>query len=120
MKSLLWIMALWLSLPNMGLANEASPGEKAPVAILFPNELGPDSVDVSSYPVEMQRIYRTTLNRCTRCHSLSRPLNAQFIELNTDEIAQIKKDRPELFKDKGLFMADEDIWKRYVKRMMGM
>jgi hypothetical protein len=37
-----------------------------------------DSVDVSSYPAEMQRTYRTFTSKCSRCHALSRPLGARY------------------------------------------
>jgi hypothetical protein len=35
-----------------------------------------DTVDVSSYPADIQQAYKVFANRCSRCHPLSRPLNS--------------------------------------------
>jgi hypothetical protein len=37
-----------------------------------------DTVDVSSYPPDIQRAYRVFALRCSRCHTLARPLNARI------------------------------------------
>jgi hypothetical protein len=37
-----------------------------------------DSVDVSSYPPDIQRAYEVFALRCSRCHTLARPLNARI------------------------------------------
>jgi hypothetical protein len=37
-----------------------------------------DRVDVSSYPPEIQSAYRVFAVRCSRCHTLARPLNARI------------------------------------------
>src|SRR5690348_17049568 len=47
----------------------------------YANDFGPKSVDVSSYPQEMQDAYKNILLvKCQRCHEASRPLNSQFVE----------------------------------------
>lgn len=53
-----------------------------------------DSVDVSSYPRDVQRAYRVFALRCSRCHTLARPLNARI--------------------------DDPQHWIRYVRRMRRM
>lgn len=50
-----------------------------------------DQVDVSKYPADIQSAYRVFAVRCSRCHTLSRPLNARI--------------------------TDPDHWVRYVTRM---
>lgn len=50
-----------------------------------------DSVDVASYPPDIQAAYRVFAVRCSRCHTLSRPLNARI--------------------------SDPEHWVRYVTRM---
>jgi hypothetical protein len=50
-----------------------------------------DRVDVSSYPTEIRSAYRVFALRCSRCHTLARPLNAHI--------------------------QDEQHWVRYVARM---
>ena len=37
-----------------------------------------DTVDVSTYPPEIQRAYHVFALRCSRCHTLARPLNAHI------------------------------------------
>lgn len=50
-----------------------------------------DRVDVSSYPEEIRDAYRVFAFRCSRCHTLARPLNARI--------------------------DDPEHWVRYVRRM---
>jgi hypothetical protein len=37
-----------------------------------------DRVDVSKYPAEIQAAYEVFATRCSRCHTLARPLNARI------------------------------------------
>jgi hypothetical protein len=39
-----------------------------------------DGLDVSHYPPEIQQAYQVFAFRCSRCHSLARPLNAQVTD----------------------------------------
>ena len=39
-----------------------------------------DHLDVSSYPKDIQASYRVFAARCSRCHSLARPLNANITD----------------------------------------
>ena len=53
---------------------------------------GPDKINVSKYPTDMQTKYKVFAKKCSNCHSLARPINCEF--------------------------ALDDEWERYVKRMM--
>jgi len=53
---------------------------------------GPDTIDVSGYPAEVQATYDLFLEKCGKCHTPARPINCDF--------------------------ALEDEWGRYIKRMM--
>jgi hypothetical protein len=53
---------------------------------------GPATVDVSAYPVGIQKDYAVFREKCTLCHTLARPINSDF--------------------------ALPDEWSRYIKRMM--
>lgn len=86
---------------------------------LYPNDFGPDEVDVEAYPKEQRAAYRTFKFKCAACHTIARPLNSQYLELNADELAAFKKDNPKGLEDDRVLMSDDSIWKRYVKRMMG-
>ena len=53
---------------------------------------GPNTIDVSKYPADIQADYLTFSKRCSKCHTLARPINATY--------------------------ATEDEWDRYVLKMM--
>ncbi|MBI3263633.1 MAG: hypothetical protein HYZ58_10865 [Acidobacteria bacterium] len=53
---------------------------------------GPDKINVSKYPAEMQKAYKQFATKCAKCHTLARAINCEF--------------------------ALDDEWERYVKRMM--
>ena len=39
---------------------------------------GPQTIDVSNYPPEMQTRYERFAEKCSQCHNLARPINAEF------------------------------------------
>ncbi len=84
----------------------------------YPNDFGPESVDVSKYSANAKAGYALLKQKCTVCHTASRPLNSQFVQLNEAEIATEKKSRPEVFNNKLIWQVESQIWQRYVKRMM--
>ena len=47
-------------------------------AILFYSDLGPDSIDVSTYPSEQRRNYAVFARACARCHGLARSISAPY------------------------------------------
>ena len=53
---------------------------------------GSKTIDVSSYPSDMQEKYELFSRKCSKCHTLARPINSDY--------------------------ALPDEWSRYVKRMM--
>ena len=53
---------------------------------------GPDKINVSKYPADMQAKYTVFAKKCSNCHTLARAVNCEF--------------------------ALDDEWERYVKRMM--
>jgi len=72
-----------------GLAKEAQDTLDPRIAAY---DKGPASIDVSKYPPDMQPRYKLFATRCSKCHTLARPINCDFVL--------------------------EDEWERYVKRMM--
>ena len=110
-------------------ADAAADAEKAKaLAEPYANDLGPEKLDaktLKSYPPKVRAGYKMMLNKCTVCHSASRPLNSQFIEAKGKkkvdrkaEVAKMKKKDPSLFKGKDVWQIEDSIWKRFVKRMM--
>ena len=44
----------------------------------YPADNGPNFIDVSKYPEEMQTLYAVFTRRCSRCHTIARPINSDF------------------------------------------
>lgn len=57
----------------------------------LPQDKGPSKIDVSAYPEPMQKDYKLFASKCSKCHTIARPINTTMTA-------------PE--------------WERYVKRMM--
>jgi hypothetical protein len=57
----------------------------------LPQDKGPDKIDVSAYPPEMQKSYKVFAAKCSKCHTIARPINTIMTRAE---------------------------WERYVKRMM--
>jgi hypothetical protein len=53
---------------------------------------GPDKIDVSKYPADMKKRYKTFSDLCGKCHTLARAVNCDFVL--------------------------DDEWERYIKKMM--
>lgn len=45
---------------------------------IFPADRGPNFINVSAYPLEMQENYKLFEQKCSRCHTLARPINSEF------------------------------------------
>ena len=59
--------------------------------VVLPQDKGPDKIDVSAYPAAQQEAYKMFSSKCSKCHTIARPINT---------------------------MMKRDEWERYVKRMM--
>lgn len=59
--------------------------------VTLPQDKGPDKIDVSAYPAPMQAAYKVFSTKCSKCHTIARPINTTMTQ---------------------------DEWSRYVKRMM--
>jgi len=73
------------------LLSENGLRAQEPEQKVFEADKGQDYVDVSSFPVEIQERYSIFAKKCSKCHTLARPINTDF------SFAK---------------------WKRYVKRML--
>lgn len=59
--------------------------------VILPQDNGPDVIDVSKYPPESQKTYGLFRTKCSKCHTIARPINTTMARAE---------------------------WERYVKRMM--
>lgn len=57
----------------------------------LPQDKGPATINVSSYPAEQQKAYKVFTDKCAKCHTIARPINTTMTKAE---------------------------WERYVKRMM--
>ena len=81
MKRLIQIMML---LAPLSLVSQTSN-------VVLPQDKGPNKIDVSAYPAPQQAAYKVFSTKCSKCHTIARPMNT---------------------------MMKRDEWERYVKRMM--
>jgi len=59
--------------------------------VTLPQDKGPNTINLSTYPPEQQKAYKLFTSKCSKCHTIARPINTTMT-------------LPE--------------WERYVKRMM--
>jgi hypothetical protein len=107
-----------LAIAQAAQRNRVQAQQSSAAGGLFPNDFGPASIDVSSYPKEYQETYKVFLTKCSVCHTIARPINSQFLEISETQQAEMKKTQPELFTDPKILQIDPHIWSRYVHRMM--
>ena len=75
-----------LTLPGSVRAQDAIALPKK----VFAADKGPENVDVAAYPDEVKEAYKVFSTKCSKCHTLARPINSDM---------------------------SADSWKMYVKRM---
>ena len=59
--------------------------------VTLPQDKGPNKIDVSKYPPEQQKAYKLFAEKCSKCHTIARPINTTMTR---------------------------EQWEMYVKRMM--
>ncbi len=76
-RAIVWIVVLGvIVLVGIGIIFAL----RAPRAVLktYPADKGPNFIDVSAYPQKMQAAYEVFARKCSRCHTLARPINSDF------------------------------------------
>jgi len=79
----------WAGAAGTASGEAPSPELKAHLAKL---DAGPKTIDVAKYPPEQKAAYKLFSKKCSKCHTLARPINSDFV-----------------------LPAQ---WERYIKRMM--
>ena len=90
MKRLTWVIVM-VAGTVFGVAASASAEPPAPPAKDFAADKGPDRLDPAGYPAEVATSYKLFAAKCSKCHTLARPINTNM---------------------------PVEGWKMYVKRMM--
>jgi hypothetical protein len=81
-----------LALTGLIRAVQAQEKEEPIDPRILQYDKGPDKINVSKYPADMQAKYKVFAKKCSNCHTIARAINCEF--------------------------ALDDEWERYVKRMM--
>lgn len=77
--ALVWVGSV--RAPGASLAAAAAPVTASPDADefrVFEADLGPAWIDVASYPPEQQQAYALFSQKCSKCHTLARPINSSM------------------------------------------
>lgn len=82
-KAIRYILPVLVAAPLMIVAQTSN--------VTLPQDKGPSKIDVKAYPAAMQKDYKLFESKCSKCHTIARPINTT--------------------------MTREE-WERYVKRMM--
>ena len=90
MKYLMTAAVLTLAMLGWSILGQAQEVTLDPVVAKW--DKGPDKIDASKYPADMKQKYKTFAEVCSRCHTLARAVNCDFVL--------------------------EDDWERYIKKMM--
>lgn len=88
--ALLLVLVIASAMSAGGARGEAVSAESK--ARLQKLDSGPKTIDVSKYPAEQKAAYGTFAKKCSKCHTLARPINSDFVLPSQ--------------------------WQRYIKRMM--
>jgi len=46
--------------------------------VTLPQDKGPSKIDVSSYPPAQQKAYKLFRSKCSKCHTIARPINTMM------------------------------------------
>lgn len=82
-KALASTLLVLLAAPLLVLAQTSN--------ITLPQDKGPNKIEVSTYPSEQQKAYKLFAEKCSKCHTIARPINTTM---------------------------PREQWEMYVKRMM--
>ena len=76
-QAIVWIVVLFiLIVAGFGMYYALHAPRTAPNT--YPADNGPSFIDVSEYSEEMQTLYAVFTRRCSRCHTVARPINSDF------------------------------------------
>src|ERR1700690_4171296 len=103
----IFFFVLILFLPVASMSHLVWGDDTGPGGPPFPNDAGDAQIDVSKYPEDVKADYKIFARRCSQCHSLSRPLNSQFLQLTADEQSSAHAKDPALFKDTKIWQVSE-------------
>ena len=76
-NAIVWIAVLGIILlVGIGMIYALRVPRAAPK--IYPADQGPNFIDVTAYPSKMQKAYELFTRKCSRCHTVARPINSTF------------------------------------------
>ncbi|MYC78565.1 hypothetical protein F4X10_22605 [Candidatus Poribacteria bacterium] len=76
-QSIVWITVLGvLLLVGIGMIYALRVRQTTPKT--YPADQGPNFINVSTYSPKMQEAYELFTRKCSRCHTVARPINSTF------------------------------------------
>ena len=78
MRTLAPLSSILVSLIALGVTASSASGQEDDEVKTFDMDLGPASIDVSAYPAEYQSAYVLFSRKCSKCHTLARPINSSM------------------------------------------
>ncbi len=76
-NAIIWIAVLGIILlVGIGMIYALRVPRVAPKT--YPADKGPNFIDVTDYSPEMQETYELFARKCSRCHTVARPINSVF------------------------------------------
>lgn len=76
-NTIVWIVVLGIILlVGIGMIYALRVPRVAPKIYL--SDKGPNFIDVTTYPSKMQEAYELFTRKCSRCHTVARPINSNF------------------------------------------
>ena len=72
------IVALALAAFGAAGAPAARAQDEAASDKVFEADKGTDTINVSAYPKEQQENYKVFTEKCSKCHTLARPINSNY------------------------------------------
>ena len=76
-QAIVWIVVLGVVV-LVGIGMIFALRAPRPAAKTYPADKGPGYIDVSEYPQEMQTLYELFTKKCSKCHTIRRPINSVF------------------------------------------
>ena len=76
-QAIVWIVVLFI-LIVVGFGMYYAIRTPRTTSMAYPADNGTDFIDVSEYPEEMQTLYAIFTRKCSRCHTIARPINSDF------------------------------------------
>jgi hypothetical protein len=62
--------------------------------VTLPPDNGPSRVDVSAYPAETQKDYKVFVAKCSKCHTIARPINTLMTWIEWERYVQRMMHKP--------------------------